>query len=75
MEIVDQESGKPGCPPPHGDERAVRIQREALKRGLIIERGGRHGCVLRFLPPLIIKRAQIDRCLATIADSINASAT
>jgi diaminobutyrate-2-oxoglutarate transaminase len=75
MEIVDRTSGKPGCPPPHGAERAVLIQREALKRGLIIERGGRHGCVLRFLPPLIIKRAQIDRSLATIADSINASAT
>ena len=73
MEIVDRSAGKPGCPAPHGAARAALIQREALKRGLIIERGGRHGCVLRFLPPLIIERAQIDRSLATIADSIHAS--
>lgn len=40
-------------------ELANRIQRSALKRGLIIEKGGRHGAVLRFLPPLNITEEQI----------------
>jgi len=28
---------------------------------MIIEKGGRHGAVLRFLPPLIVSDAQIDQ--------------
>lgn len=41
-------------------DKAARIQRAALERGLIIEKGGRHGAVLRFLPPLIINQEQIN---------------
>ncbi|MCY0915972.1 diaminobutyrate--2-oxoglutarate transaminase family protein [Massilia antarctica] len=41
-------------------ELASQIQRAALKNGLIIEKGGRHGAVLRFLPPLNITSEQID---------------
>ncbi len=36
------------------------IQAECLRRGLIIEIGGRHGSVVRFLPPLIVMADQID---------------
>ena len=39
---------------------AAEVQRTALKHGLIVEKGGRHGAVLRFLPPLNITAAQID---------------
>jgi diaminobutyrate-2-oxoglutarate transaminase len=50
---------------PNGDqtaypEMAQRIQSECLRRGLIIELGGRFGTVVRFLPPLIITEVQID---------------
>jgi diaminobutyrate-2-oxoglutarate transaminase len=40
---------------------ASLIQRECLKRGLIIELGGRYGSVVRFLPPLIINREQVEQ--------------
>ena len=73
MEIVNREAEKPGCPPPYGSERAARIQQEALKRGLIIELGGRNGCVIRFLPPLIAEKEHIDLCVQIIGDSIRAS--
>ncbi|MCW8994958.1 MAG: diaminobutyrate--2-oxoglutarate transaminase family protein [Psychromonas sp.] len=51
-------------------QRAARIQRAALERGLIIEKGGRKGAVLRFLPPLIISATQIDFVAATIKTAI-----
>ena len=40
---------------------AKLIQRHCLERGIILEVGGRHGGVLRFLPPLIIGAAEIDQ--------------
>ncbi|MEI6897094.1 MAG: diaminobutyrate--2-oxoglutarate transaminase family protein [Psychromonas sp.] len=47
-------------------ELASAIQRAALERGLIIEKGGRQGAVLRFLPPLIISEVQIDFVITTL---------
>ena len=41
-------------------ELAARVQRECLRCGLIVELGGRHGSVVRFLPPLTITAAQVD---------------
>ncbi|WP_134703826.1 aspartate aminotransferase family protein [Ammoniphilus sp. YIM 78166] len=41
-------------------ELASSIQKECFKRGLILELGGRHGSVVRFLPPLIVTPAQVD---------------
>jgi diaminobutyrate-2-oxoglutarate transaminase len=46
---------------PQNGELASKTQRECLKRGLIIEVGGRHSSVIRFLPPLIVTAAQIDQ--------------
>jgi len=51
-------------------ERASLIQRAALERGLIIEKGGREGAVLRFLPPLIISETQINFVAATVKAAI-----
>ena len=48
---------------------ARRIQQECLRRGLILELGGRYGSVVRFLPPLIVTAEQIDR----IGDIVHAS--
>ncbi|AGH81586.1 2,4-diaminobutyrate 4-transaminase [Psychromonas sp. CNPT3] len=50
---------------------ASLIQRAALERGLIIEKGGRQGAVLRFLPPLIISEVQIDFVLSTLASAFS----
>ena len=45
---------------PHAPLMAQQVQRECFRRGLIIELGGRHGSVVRFLPPLIVTPAQIE---------------
>lgn len=39
---------------------AQLIKRECLELGLILETGGRHGAVLRLLPPLIILQEEIE---------------
>ena len=74
VEIVDP-GGEPdtlGHPPACG-RLASLIQRECLKRGLIIELGGRHGCVVRFLPPLIISAEQIDEVAHIFAQALPAA--
>jgi diaminobutyrate-2-oxoglutarate transaminase len=48
------------------------IKIECFKRGLILETGGRHGAVLRFLPPLVITKVEIDSVI-DILDSAIAS--
>ncbi|AFY66281.1 aspartate aminotransferase family protein [Geitlerinema sp. PCC 7407] len=50
---------------------ARHIQAECLRRGLILELGGRHGSVVRFLPPLIVTATDIDR----IADIFHSAVT
>ncbi|ANN71771.1 diaminobutyrate--2-oxoglutarate transaminase [Bordetella bronchialis] len=52
---------------------AGAVQGECLRRGLIVELGGRHGSVVRFLPPLIITEAQIDRVFEIFALSVRAA--
>ena len=59
--------------PVSDSERAIAIQRAALERGLIIEKGGRKGAVLRFLPPLIISETQINFVAETIKAAIAAT--
>ncbi|WP_049761139.1 MULTISPECIES: diaminobutyrate--2-oxoglutarate transaminase family protein [Frankia] len=49
------------------------VRAECLRRGLIIELGGRHGAVVRLLPPLILSDEEGDRVLAILADAIDAA--
>ncbi|ANU36579.1 pyridoxal phosphate-dependent class III aminotransferase [Vibrio scophthalmi] len=51
-------------------ELTLRIQRAALERGLMIEKGGRDGSVIRFLPPLIISLEQIDFALRVLEQAM-----
>jgi len=46
------------------------IQRAAFARGLIVEKGGRDGSVIRFLPPLNISFEQIDFALETLEKAV-----
>jgi diaminobutyrate-2-oxoglutarate transaminase len=72
-EIVDPD-GLPdaqGHPPADGAI-AAAIQQECLRRGLIIELGGRFGAVARFLSPLIVTAEDIDAIAAIFRDSIAA---
>lgn len=59
VEIVQTGPGQPRVP--NADTAlAQAIQRHALSQGVILELGGRHGAVVRFLPPLIIREEEID---------------
>lgn len=51
-----------------------QVQVECLKRGLIIEKGGRGGAVLRPLPPLIVTEAEIRQACAIILEAVTAAA-
>jgi diaminobutyrate-2-oxoglutarate transaminase len=52
---------------------AARVQQEALRRGLIVELGGRHASVVRLLPPLTITDEQAEAVLDRLADAIEAA--
>lgn len=52
---------------------AARVQQECLKRGLILETGGRHSSVIRFLPPLIISEDEIDRIAVIFGNALVAA--
>lgn len=54
---------------------AARVQQEALRRGLIVELGGRHGSVVRLLPPLTITDEQAEAVLDRLAAAVEAAQT
>ncbi|WP_234383068.1 diaminobutyrate--2-oxoglutarate transaminase family protein [Streptomyces dysideae] len=62
------------CPRPAAPELAAAIQRECLRRGLIVELGGRHSSVVRLLPPLTISDEQAAAVLDRLADAVAAVA-
>lgn len=59
--------------PPACRTLAPKVQRECLRRGLILELGGRHGAVVRFLPPLIISAEQVDEVAGRFAEALRAA--
>jgi diaminobutyrate-2-oxoglutarate transaminase len=61
-----------GTPRPAAPELAAAIQRECLRRGLIVELGGRHSSVVRLLPPLTISDEQAAAVLDRLADAVAA---
>ena len=76
VELVDP-NGAPdalGHPPAYA-RLAPLVQRECLKRGLILELGGRHGAVVRFLPPLVITAAEIDQVAEIFGRALAAATT
>lgn len=60
MEIIDPANSDTLGQPLADGNRARRLQRACLERGLIVELGGRHGATVRFLPALIISEAEIE---------------
>ncbi|MER6254346.1 diaminobutyrate--2-oxoglutarate transaminase family protein [Streptomyces sp. NPDC001584] len=53
---------------------AAAVRQECLDRGLIVELGGRHGAVVRLLPPLTLTDEQAAAVLDRLADAIPAAA-
>ncbi|MEU7058770.1 diaminobutyrate--2-oxoglutarate transaminase family protein [Streptomyces sp. NPDC046197] len=60
------------APRPAAPELAAAVQRECLRRGLIVELGGRHAGVVRLLPPLTISDEQASAVLDRLADAVEA---
>jgi diaminobutyrate-2-oxoglutarate transaminase len=71
MEIVDPRQRDRRGLAAYDGGRARAIQQACFERGLIIEVGGRHSSVLRFLPPLIVTAAQLD----DVCDIVDAACT
>jgi diaminobutyrate-2-oxoglutarate transaminase len=62
----------PGVARPRQDGAlAAAIKRAAFDHGLLLETGGRHGAVLRMLPPLILNRSDV----GAILDRLDAAVT
>nr|WP_237305568.1 diaminobutyrate--2-oxoglutarate transaminase family protein [Streptomyces sp. SAT1] len=61
-------------PPPAAPALAAAVQRECLRRGLIVELGGRHGSVVRLLPPLTLTDEQSAAVLDRLAAAVEAVA-
>lgn len=70
VEIVDADNHSVTPPPPPFGELASAIKRLCLSNGLIIESGGKDGCTLRFLAPLIITEQEIDKVAAIFEKSV-----
>lgn len=66
--------GRSSRPLPPAPELAAAVQRECLRRGLIVELGGRHSSVVRLLPPLTITDEQAAAILDRLSDAISAAA-
>ncbi|MFI7686655.1 diaminobutyrate--2-oxoglutarate transaminase family protein [Streptomyces griseoaurantiacus] len=64
----------PGGPRPTAPDLAAAVQRECLRRGLIVELGGRDASVVRLLPPLTITDEQASAVLDRLADAVAAVA-
>ncbi|MCK8435601.1 diaminobutyrate--2-oxoglutarate transaminase family protein [Streptomyces sp. D2-8] len=61
-------------PLPAAPELAAAVQRECLRRGLIVGLGGRHASVVQLLPPLTITDEQAAAVLDRLADAVLAAA-
>lgn len=76
VELVDPNGSSDALGhPPAFARLAPLVQRECLKRGLILELGGRQGSVVRFLPPLIITASEIDQVAAIFGNAMAAAIT
>lgn len=67
-------TGAASSPRPASPLLATAVQRECLRRGLIVELGGRHASVVRLLPPLTITDEQATAVLDRLADAVTAVA-
>ncbi|MER6450814.1 diaminobutyrate--2-oxoglutarate transaminase family protein [Streptomyces venezuelae] len=68
VELVDPDTGAAA------PSLAAAVRQECLDRGLIVELGGRHGTVVRLLPPLTLTDEQAAAVLDRLADAIPAAA-
>lgn len=75
VELVDPEAAAQGDrpEPPPAPVLAAAVQQECLRRGLIVELGGRHCAVVRLLPPLTLTDEQAAAVVDRLADALSAA--
>ncbi|MET8745121.1 MULTISPECIES: diaminobutyrate--2-oxoglutarate transaminase family protein [unclassified Streptomyces] len=75
IELVDPDAEAPGDSPepPPAPALAAAVQQECLRRGLIVELGGRHSTVVRLLPPLTLTDEQATAVVDRLADALAAA--
>ena len=73
VEVVKPETQTDKSPAKYDGHLSAKIQQHCIKRGLILELGGRDGCTLRFLPPLIIQAKEIDKVAEIFAQATAAA--
>lgn len=74
MELVAADGARDSLGNPQADnDYARRVQQEALRRGLICELGGRHGAVVRLLPPLIITDSHAQFIVRVLDEALTAA--
>jgi 4-aminobutyrate aminotransferase len=64
-ELINPEDGKPDAPT------TVKLQQEAMNRGLLIGKGGLYGNVLRMAPPMTLTEEETTEALEILRDSFN----
>jgi diaminobutyrate-2-oxoglutarate transaminase len=71
VEFVDPDTNWQGAGPhaPDGDF-AEAVQTECFDRGVIVELGGRDSATVRFLPPLVVSKKQIDDIATIFAEAV-----
>ncbi|WP_370466896.1 diaminobutyrate--2-oxoglutarate transaminase family protein [Streptacidiphilus sp. PB12-B1b] len=74
VELVDPEAEPdPRGTRPAAPRLAAEVRAQALRRGLIVELGGRHSSVVRLLPPLTMTDEQAAAVLDRLADAVAAA--
>ncbi|MFF3285528.1 diaminobutyrate--2-oxoglutarate transaminase family protein [Streptomyces sp. NPDC003023] len=74
VELVDPDAAAPDAlVPPPAPRLAAAVQQECLRRGLIVELGGRQAGVVRLLPPLTLTDEQAVAVLDRFADALAAA--
>jgi diaminobutyrate-2-oxoglutarate transaminase len=67
VELADPLDGRPA------GKLARTVQANALRRGLILEAGGREDCVVRFLPPLNVTAEVVDTACSILIAALDES--
>ncbi|MEV5509700.1 aspartate aminotransferase family protein [Streptomyces orinoci] len=67
VELADPDTGAPAA------RLAAEVQAQALRRGLIVELGGRQDAVVRLLPPLNVTEEVVDTACSILDESIAAA--
>lgn len=74
VEVIDPATTGPDGHAAYDGARARALQQACFERGVIVETGGRHGAVLRFLPPLVVTQHDVEQIAGIVGEACAATA-